>query len=85
VLAAGEIAPGALIAKHTHPDIESAILVEGEIDVLVEGQPDRRVKASEGFQIPYGAVHAARNGPRVAKLAITYIVEKGKPLASPVP
>jgi hypothetical protein len=43
----------------------------------------RQVKAGDGFQIPIATLHSYRNGDTSAKLTITYIVEKGKPLASP--
>ena len=69
--------------KHTHPGVESAYILDGEADLIVEGQPDRKLQASDTFQIPAGTVHSLRNGPKATKLAITYTVEKDKPLASP--
>ena len=83
ILAAVEVAPGAVIARHTHPGVESAIVTEGSLDLSVDGLPDRTVKAGEGYLVPTGAIHAARNGSATTKLAITYTVEKDKPLASP--
>jgi quercetin dioxygenase-like cupin family protein len=42
-------------------------------------------KAGEAFIIPAGRLHNATNpGPGTASLVITYVVEKGKPLATPV-
>ena len=35
--------------------------------------------------IPAGAVHEARAGERGASILATYIVEKGRPLLTPVP
>ncbi|MDN3563760.1 cupin domain-containing protein [Paeniroseomonas aquatica] len=83
ILMALELAPGALIGRHTHPGIESSVVTEGEIELEVEGQPARRYAAGEGFQVPPGVPHSGRNGPAVSRLAITYVVEKDKPLASP--
>ncbi len=83
IIVSAEIAAGALVAKHTHPGVESAYVLEGESDLIVEGQPDRKLKAADAFQIPAGVVHSVRNGPKATKLAITYTVEKDKPLASP--
>lgn len=83
ILVAAEIAPGATVARHTHPGVESAYLLDGECELMVDGQPDRTLKAADGFQIPPGMPHSLRNGPKAAKLAITYTVEKDKPLASP--
>ncbi|MES2710672.1 MAG: cupin domain-containing protein [Pseudomonadota bacterium] len=83
ILVTAEIAANAEVARHTHPGIESAYILEGEILLQVSGTPDRTVRTGEGFQIPDGTAHGVRNGPRATRLAITYTVEKGKPLASP--
>jgi quercetin dioxygenase-like cupin family protein len=83
VLATLEIAAGTPVARHTHPGIESVYVVEGELELSVQGQPDKRFKTGEGFQIPPNTPHGGRNGDRATKLAITYVIEKGKPLASP--
>ena len=81
-----EIDPGVMVARHTHPGIESGLLIEGGIDLPVQGQPTRTLKPGDGFTIPPETPHAgAKNGDKTTKLAITYIVEKGKPLASPAP
>ena len=41
--------------------------------------------AGEAFIIPNGKPHNATNaGPGMASIVVTYIVEKGKPLATPV-
>ena len=38
----------------------------------------------DGFQVPPETPHAGgKNGDKTTKIAITYVVEKGKPLASP--
>ena len=52
----------------------------------VEGIPARTVKAGEAFNIPAGKVHNAINSAAGSAVAVvTYIVEKGKPLTTPVP
>ena len=44
------------------------------------------VKAGESFVIPAGTVHDAHNdGSAPANLVGVYVVEKGKPLATPAP
>ena len=73
------------VARHTHPGVESAFLMEGEVELEEQGKPTRRLKAGEGFQIPPATPHGGRSGPQRARLAITYVVEKDKPLASPAP
>jgi quercetin dioxygenase-like cupin family protein len=84
VIARVEIAPGASAGLHTHPGDEITYVMEGEAEILVEGQPARRVKAGDGFVIPAGAKHDAHNtGSVPVRLAGIYVVEKGKPLATP--
>ena len=83
VLVVAEIAAGAVVARHTHPGVESTYILEGEIELTVEGQPDKRIKAGGGFQVAPGTPHGARNGDKTTKITSTFVVEKGKPLASP--
>ena len=83
VIGIAEIVPNVNIGRHTHPGVESGYLLEGEATLLVEGQPDKALKPGDSYQIPAGAIHDARSGPKGAKLIATYVVEKGKPLATP--
>jgi quercetin dioxygenase-like cupin family protein len=78
-----EIPADAVVAKHTHPGVESTIVMEGELTLEVAGQPTRTYKPGEGFQVPAGVVHGGKNGAKPTKLAATFIVDKDKPLASP--
>jgi quercetin dioxygenase-like cupin family protein len=78
-----EIEPGALVARHTHPGVESDYLIEGSAELTVDGEGTRTYSAGEGFQIPTGVPYSGKNGPAKTVLAATYVVEKGKPLASP--
>lgn len=84
VIARVEVAPGGVAGWHTHPGEEISYVMEGEATLMVAGQPPRKVAAGEGFVIPAGAVHNAKNDTATAvKLVGVYVVEKGKPLASP--
>jgi quercetin dioxygenase-like cupin family protein len=85
VLARGDVPPGALVPRHTHPGIETAIILTGGGILSVKGQPDRAVKAGDSFQIPVATPHALQNGDAPTSIASTYVIEKGKPLASPAP
>ena len=79
-----EIAAGNCAGRHTHPGIESSYLMEGEAILKVAGQPDRMLKAGDSFQIPPGTPHdACTPAGQPAKVLAVYVVEKGKPLASP--
>jgi quercetin dioxygenase-like cupin family protein len=84
VVARVEVAPGAAAGRHTHPGDEISYVMEGEGEILIEGQPARKVKAGDGFVIPMGSIHDAHNiGSGPFKLVGVYVVEKGKPLATP--
>ena len=86
VIARVEVGPGGKAGRHTHPGDEISYITEGEALLLVDGQPPRRVKAGESFVIPAGVVHDAHNDTgKPVKLVGVYVVEKGKPLASPAP
>jgi quercetin dioxygenase-like cupin family protein len=85
VIGIAEIVPNVNIGRHTHPGPESGYMLEGEMTLIVQGQPDKVVKQGESYQVPPGAVHDAKTGPAGAKVIATYVVEKGKPLATPAP
>jgi quercetin dioxygenase-like cupin family protein len=78
-----EIDPGFVIARHTHFGIETSYVVAGEVELTIDGQGTKIYKAGEGFQAPAGVPHGARNGDQPAVLAGVFVVEKGKPLATP--
>jgi quercetin dioxygenase-like cupin family protein len=86
VVARVEIAPGASAGRHTHAGEEISYVLEGEAEILVEGQPPLKVKAGDSFIIPAGAKHDAHNtGSHPFKLVGVYIVDKSQPLATPAP
>lgn len=86
VVARVEVAPGAKAGRHTHPGDEISYVLEGEATLLIDGQAPRIVKAGESFVIPAGVIHDAHNnGTAPTKLVGVYVVEKGKPLATPAP
>lgn len=52
----------------------------------IDDRPPRKIKAGDGFVVPSGATHDARNtGTRPLKRAGVYVIDKGKPLATAVP
>lgn len=78
------IAPGVGVARHTHPGIESTYVLEGSVEIPVAGRPTRMLKAGDTIQIPPETPHAGgKPSDMQTRLIITYVVEKGKPLASP--
>jgi quercetin dioxygenase-like cupin family protein len=85
VMAIAEIPAGASAGRHRHYGIEVGYVLEGSVELEHEGQPLRTLSAGQAFKNEAG-VHNARNtGKTNAKILAVYIVEKGKPLADPVP
>jgi len=85
VLMRAEFEPKAQVGKHTHPGNEVAYILEGALELSVEGRPTKTLKQGESFSLAANTVHWAKNvanGP--TKVLVTYIVEKGKPIATPV-
>jgi quercetin dioxygenase-like cupin family protein len=81
-----ELAPGAVVPRHTHPGEEVSVMLDGELLLEIAGKASTTLKAGQAFTVPMGAVHGVKNASRApAKLLVTYIVEKGKPLRSPAP
>lgn len=86
VQALAEIQPGASSGRHTHPGEEIAYVLAGPLVVEIDGKPVRTLQTGDAFLIPPGTIHNARNtGKGVAKVVATYVIEKGKPVATPVP
>ena len=84
VIVRAEVDAGAAVPRHSHPGDEISYVLEGEVELQIDGEPPRMVKAGEAFVIPAGKIHGGRN-PAAAPLRFVgvYVVEKGKPLATP--
>ena len=86
ILGLAEIAPGAAAGRHTHPGIELGYVVEGSASLEIEGETPKLLKAGDSYMIPAGRIHDAKTvGDQPTKVLATYVVEKGKPLATPAP
>lgn len=83
IIGIAEIAPNVAIGRHTHPGPESGYLIEGGFELLIEGEQPRQLKAGDSYVVPPNTNHDAKTGAAGAKVIATYVVEKGKPLASP--
>ena len=78
-----EVPPQVNSGLHTHPRIDAAYLIEGDLTVLVRGEPEKPIKPGQSWQVAAGVVHEVKAGNRTAKVLAIYVVEKGKPLATP--
>ena len=84
VQAVADFEPRATPGRHTHPGEEIAYVLEGTFLIEQEGKAAVTLKAGGTFLIPAGTVHNATNtGAGGGRILATYIVEKGKPLATP--
>src|SRR5205085_10115034 len=84
LLVEATIEAGVAVGRHPHPGIQSAYVLEGGFELPIQGQATRMLKAGDAFQIPPDTAHAGgKPGDAKTRVLITYVVEKGKPLASP--
>jgi quercetin dioxygenase-like cupin family protein len=87
VIGTATLPPGSAIGFHTHPGDESGYVLKGPLVWKVQGQPDRVLKTGESFFNPRGSVHSVAPGPGSdgAMAVSSWIVDKGVPMATPVP
>jgi quercetin dioxygenase-like cupin family protein len=78
-----EVAAQTNTGLHTHPGFDAAYLLDGEITVLERGQPAKPIRPGQSWHVRPGIVHDVRAGDRPAQVLAMYVVEKGKPLATP--
>ncbi len=85
IVATTEIEPNGQVERHIHPGTEITYVLEGGGDMFIAGKPVMHVKAGDHWQVAAGLPHYLRNGPKPTRLLVTYVLEKGKPLAIPAP
>ena len=86
VTAIAEVPAGGASGRHSHPGVETGYVLEGELELLIDGKPPMKLKAGDSYQIPEGAVHDAKaSGDKSMKVLGVYIVKAGEPLAKPAP
>jgi len=84
VTAIAEFQPGGSVGRHTHPGEEVGYVLQGTILLEQDGKPPVTLEAGKAFIIPSGTIHNATNkGAGPAKVLANYVVEKGKPTATP--
>ena len=68
---------------HIHPGEEVGYIIEGQVEMRVQGRPTVVLNPGDGFLIPPRTPHNARDiGPETGKMLSTYIVETGQPIAT---
>ena len=85
VSAIAEIAPGNCAGRHTHPGDEYGTVVEGTLVTRQDGGEWKTLEAGQSYYVPAGVVHETKNtGEKAARSYNGFIVDKGKPRATPV-
>ena len=86
VIGTARLPAGTSIGFHDHPGDEAGYIIKGSVIWKVRGQPDKTLKAGDSFFNPRGSVHSVVSADSGMSLVIsTWIVDKGKPMATPVP
>lgn len=83
VEAVTEAGPDAVVPRHTHPGPEIMYVLHGSLRLEVEGAPTRMLTAGQTAYNPPGIPHGGQAGPKGAQFLVTWVVPRGKPLASP--
>jgi quercetin dioxygenase-like cupin family protein len=79
-LLAVSMPPAGGVPMHTHPGDCVGSVIEGAVELLVEGQAPKRVAAGEAYSNLRGTVHGFRNvGDTPARLLNSLVVDKGAP------
>ena len=84
VTARVEIGPGVESGRHMHPGEEFGYVLEGALQLEIDGRAPQTFRTGDVFFVPAGVAHNGRNTASVKTTLIgTYVVESGKPLSSP--
>jgi len=85
IYATVEISAGFKAGRHNHPGVVMGQIIDGDFWLQLDGQPEQVFRAGESLTLPDRAVHNEGALDKPVKLNVVYVVEKGKPLASPAP
>src|SRR5712691_12768508 len=85
IYASLEVSAGFRAGRHNHPGVVMAQIVDGSFWLQVDGQSEQVFQAGESLTLPDRIVHNEGSTDKPVKLNVVYVLEKGKPLASPAP
>jgi quercetin dioxygenase-like cupin family protein len=84
VLVEVTIPSGGREGRHTHPGSAVVFVQEGQLTLDLQGAASRTYMPGESFYIESGKVHEGiNNGNSRVRALASFVVEKGKELASP--
>ncbi len=85
-LITAEFPPGVSTGRHTHPGDEYGTVVEGTLVTRQDGGEWKTIGTGQSYYVPAGIVHETKNmGDTTARTYNGFILEKGKPRATPAP
>jgi quercetin dioxygenase-like cupin family protein len=80
------VPPGGGNEFHRHSGDQWTAVQEGEVTFTIKGEPPVVLKGGESNYVPRGVVHRQQNlSDRPARYIVLNILDKGKPVAEPVP
>lgn len=86
IVGRGEVPVGMAAPAHFHHGDELVVLLEGEVEVEIQGAVPVRMKAGDAMHVEAGKVHKPKSvGTVPAKFISVWVVEKDKPFAVNVP
>jgi quercetin dioxygenase-like cupin family protein len=85
IVASGVFPPGSSTGRHFHSGDEYGTVLEGALEIIVDGQPAKRVNAGESYHNGRGVVHRTGNtGTVPARVISTFVIDKGRPIVEAV-
>ena len=87
VMVISELPPGGVAPRHTHPADELSYVLEGAIELEIDGADPVIYEAGQTYHIPPGVVHAARNpsDSEATRILVFWTAKTGQPLTTPAP
>ncbi len=84
MIVTAEFAPGGTTGRHTHPGDEYTVVLQGTLELRLDGREPWRVSTGEAYHTPKGVIHETRNlGDAPARVSITFIIDKDNPITRP--
>jgi quercetin dioxygenase-like cupin family protein len=83
VTARADFPAGATTGLHTHPGDEISFVAEGTVEIVMDGS-SKVYHKGDAFNIIGGKPHEAKAVDGPAVVIANYVIEKGKPVTTPV-
>jgi quercetin dioxygenase-like cupin family protein len=85
VVALVEFSPGGATGRHIHAGDEYVTVLQGTLEVRVDGKEPRRFNIGEAYHNPKGVIHEVVDvGNQPAKVAVTMVADTGQPMTTNV-